>query len=116
MLIVAWIYRHVFNCCRRVKNVLFSPNKVHEDSVNVSSLPWMWIGTRGVDFTEEINASLFHGLTVNVNWLEAVTGIENVPWTYLDSKTLEEKEFPSDGFSIEKNDSDDPEAEESADE
>lgn len=39
-------------------------------------------------------------MTVTTEWLDIVTGETSVTWKYLDAKTLEEKEFPSEGFVI----------------
>ena len=118
MLFVVWLYRQVFWCCRRVDNFLFSPVK-KETNVSASSVPWLWVGAtfedgNVVDYTCNINDTLEYGVTVTTEWLEIITGAKNVTWKYLDPKTLEEKEFPSEGFVI-----DDPvesEPEDSADE
>jgi hypothetical protein len=61
-----------------------------------------------VDYTCEVNDSLDYGLNVTPDWLEIVTGAKNVTWKYLDSKTLEEKDFPSEGFVIDDPDESDP--------
>ena len=84
-----------------------------------SAVPWLFIGaTLGdgnvVDYTCKINDAVEYGMTVTTELLEIITGETSVSWKYLDAKTLEEKEFPSEGFVI-----DDPvesEPEDSADE
>jgi hypothetical protein len=104
MLMLVWVYHQVFGCCRRVENILFSPVK-KDDAVPVSSLPWLWIGAvyvdgNVVDHTHEVNSTVEYGMLVSPVWMEVVTGAKNVEWKYLDSQTLEEKDFPSDGFVI----------------
>lgn len=118
MLFVAWLYRQIFWCCRRVDKFLFSQVK-KEDHISPSSVPWLFIGATledgsVVDYTCDINEALDYGMTVTTEWLEIVTGAKNVTWKYLDPKTLEETDFPSEGFVI-----DDPvesDVEDSADE
>jgi len=118
MLFVVWLYRQVFWCCRRIDNFLFSQAKRREP-VSPSSVPWLFIGAtledgNVVDYTCDVNDALDYGMTVTTELLEIVTGAKNVTWKYLDSKTLEEKDFPSEGFVI-----DDPvesDTEDSADE
>lgn len=104
MSFVVWMYRQLFWCCRRVDTILFSQIK-KEDAVPVTSLPWLWIGAtfedgNVVDYTNEINDTVVYGVTITPAWLDIVTSAKNVSWKYLDSKTLEEKEFPSAGFVI----------------
>jgi hypothetical protein len=109
MLFVAWLYRQVFHCCRRIDNFLFSPEKVVDNFVPVTTLPWLWIGSKHkngtvFDHTKEVNDNVEFGLHVTPEWLNAVFNAKDVTWRYLDPKTLEEKDFPSEGFVI-----DDPE-------
>lgn len=84
-----------------------------------SAVPWLFIGATledgtVVDYTCEVNDSLDYGLNVTTDWLDIITGAKNVTWKYLDSKTLEEKDFPSEGFVIDDPVESDPE--DSADE
>ena len=120
MLFAVWIYRRVFNCCRRVDNFFFSPGKkepIYE--VDTSDLPWLWVGyvrENGVvrELTNEVNSIIEYGTIVNPAWLDYIFKVENVTWRYLDAKTLEEKDFTPEGFVI-----DDPlvkDSEDSADE
>lgn len=104
MLFVAWLYRQIFWFCRRVDRILFAPVK-KDTTVSPSSVPWLFIGAtledgNVVDYTCDINDTLEYGVTVTTEWLEIVTGAKNVTWKYLDPKTLEEKDFPSEGFVI----------------
>lgn len=119
MLFVAWLYHHIFHCCRRIDKILFSPEKGESPTVPVTSLPWVWIGVKKedgvvVDYTNEVNDSVDFGLTVTPEWLNEVLNTENVTWQYLDAKTLEMTDFPSSGFVID--DSPEPNPEESDDE
>jgi hypothetical protein len=108
MLFVAWLYEAVFNCCRRVDQFLFKqPNPdERQNIVPVSKLPWLWIGAvfpkseTSIDCTHLIDPTITYGMTVTTDWLENVTGYTPVTWKYLDSKSLEEKEFPSSGIVI----------------
>jgi len=104
MLFVAWLYRQVFDCCRRVDRFLFS-QKAKVESVPVSELPWMWVGAmysdcNVVDYTAIVNEYVQYGVNIDIEWLEDITQTNDVSWLYLDSKSLEQKEFPSDGFVI----------------
>lgn len=119
MLFVVWVYRQVFHCCRRIDNFLFSPAKKDESIVPVSTVPWLWIGARyadgvTVEYTNEVNNTVDFGLRVTPEWLDYVFNEHDVQWRYLDPKTLEEKDFPSEGFVID--DSVEPDPEDSADE
>jgi hypothetical protein len=109
MLFIAWLYHQVFHCCRRIDNFLFSPVKPTDNFVPVSILPWLWVGSKNengtvFDHTNDVNELVEFGLRVTPKWLNTVFDTSNVTWRYLDSKTLEEKDFPSAGFVI-----DDPE-------
>lgn len=106
MLFVAWLYRQVFTCCRRVDNFLFSYKQPESQDVAVTDLPWLWVGGVDdggtvIDYTEDVNTTITYGITVTPEWLNYVMNVENVQWKYLDPKTLEEKDFPSLGFVIE---------------
>jgi len=118
MLFIAWIYRQIFNCCRRVDKFLFAPDKKDEHQVPITSLPWLWIGAKHedgtvVDHTTDVNNGVEYGLNINPLWLELSTGTKNVQWRYLDTKTLEVQDFPSSGFVI--NDPNPDHSEESSD-
>jgi hypothetical protein len=113
MLFVAWLYRQLFDCCRRVDRVLFKQPD-HEPFghiVPVSKLPWMWIGAvfpdsdTVVDCTNMVDKTITYGMFVSTDWLEFATGYAPQSWKYLDSKSLEEKDFPSSGFIIDDSDS-----------
>ena len=105
MLLVAWVYRQVFACCFRVKNILFRPDDPKPDIVPVSQLPWMWLGAmyadcNVVDYTSVVNESVQYGVQIDPQWLEQTTNARDVTWLYLDPISLDQKEFPSEGFVI----------------
>ena len=105
MLFVAWLYRQVFNCCRRVDRFLFSQKEKVDNSVPLSELPWLWVGAmyedcNVVDYTAVVTGSVQYGVNIDIEWLEEVTQTHDVNWLYLDPKSLEQKEFPSHGFVI----------------
>jgi len=106
MLFIAWIYRKIFYCCRRVDRFLFKQPEIGHNTVPVSQLPWMWIGavypdgTPSVDCTNMVDPNVSYGMTVTKEWLELITGYSPQTWKYLDCKSLEEKEFPSAGIVI----------------
>lgn len=105
MLFVAWLYRQIFECCRRVDNFLFSPPKKSRH-IHASDLPWLWVGAvHGEndveDVTELVNSIVTWGDVVNKEWLDSILNTKPVLWRYLDTLTLEEKEIPSEGFVIE---------------
>ena len=110
MLFVAWLYRNIFHCCRRIDNFLFSPEKVVDNFVPVSTLPWLWVGCKHengtvFDHTKQVNDNVEFGLHVTPEWLDTVFNTKDVTWRYLDPKTLEEKDFPSEGFVIDDSES-----------
>jgi hypothetical protein len=105
MLLIAWVYRHIFNCCRRVDNFLFSPEKKDESIVPITLLPWLWIGGvtndgTTIDFTADVNEAVSYGVKITPEWLSDATGVKDVVWKYLNATTLEQSDFPSDGFVI----------------
>ena len=98
---ILWIWRQVF-WCRRIflRSIQNKPKIVHY------KLPWLWIGVvvdgKVTTVTEVINYSIDFGELVTDHSLAKITGIQNADrWLYLDSKTLEERVFPSSGFVIE---------------
>jgi hypothetical protein len=97
-----WLYRQAYWCRRR-----FCPRDVpvKEIFVDKSSLPWFWIGLKydddkSISVTEVINSSIYPGTRVTCETLSQITGFKDGVWRYVDSQTLEELDFPSDGFII----------------
>jgi hypothetical protein len=105
MQFISWAYRQVFDCCRRVDKILFKQPDLDIESVPFSKLPWLWIGAvypngKSVDHTNAVNNAAKMGLRVTPELLDCIFNTNDVQWRYLDPKSLEEKEFPSDGFVI----------------
>jgi hypothetical protein len=59
----------------------------------------VWVGANEEVVTEIVNKQLKFG-KVDKKFLEKITGLKNVTWKYIDSKTLEEVEFPPEGIVI----------------
>jgi len=84
--------------------------KVKYNLVHPSKTPWLWIGAempngKIITVTDTVNKYIEYDDVVNSVYLEAATKIDNASrWLYLDSKTLNEQEFPPEGLVI-KNDS-----------
>jgi len=102
---IAWLYHQVFHCCRRIDKILFSPEKKDESIVPITLLPWMWIGGvtndgTTIDFTADVNEAVSYGVKITPEWLSDATGAKDVVWKYLSATTLEQSDFPSDGFVI----------------
>ncbi len=101
-----WIYREIY-WCRRALIKQFCPiEEIVEETVHKDSLPWFWIGFvysdgNSATMTETVNNSLQYGVRVTPEYLNKLTGLIDVQWRYIDVKTLEEKDFPSEGFVIE---------------
>lgn len=94
-----WIFSKIEKCCCPRK-------KRNEDTVPSSNLPWLWVGAvypngEVKDITEEVNRYTTYGMRITPKLLQLVL-LDNseVSWKYLDTKTLEEKDFPSEGFLI----------------
>ena len=75
--------------------------------VHPSKTPWLWIGAempngKIITVTDTINKYVEYNEIINVAYLETVTKIDSANrWLYLDSKTLNEQEFPPEGLVIE---------------
>jgi lysozyme family protein len=98
-----WMYRQLYWCKRRLCPGEVAPKRIF---VNTSNLPWFWIGIKHsaescITVTDIVNCSLEYGIRVTPEYLSKVTGFKDGNWKYVDSETLEEKDFPSDGFIIE---------------
>jgi len=78
------------------------PDPVHK--IEYHKVPWLWIGAvypdTTLDVTQTVDKSVHAGTRVDEEYLKSVTGETPITWKYLDEKTLEEKDFPSDGFII----------------
>lgn len=84
------------------------PRKKRDDDVIPSSrLPWVWIGVPFADgnvgdMTYVINSAITRDIKlVNLDFLRSVFPVHpSLTWKYIDTETLEEKDFPSEGFVI----------------
>jgi hypothetical protein len=92
--IISWIYRQLFYCKR-----FFIKKSLTSREVPASKIPWVWVGANEEVVTEIVNKQLKFG-KVDKKFLEKITGLKNVTWKYIDSKTLEEVEFPPEGIVI----------------
>lgn len=101
-----WLYRKFF-CCKRWIEKFFEIELPYEKvGVHTDNLPWFWVGASymnqdPIDMTDVVNKSLEYGVRVTPEYLRIVTGLDGAQWRYVDVQTLEEKDFPSDGFIIE---------------
>lgn len=98
-----WVYRQAYWCGRR-----FCPRETppRQPFINPSSLPWLWIGIKYSDenvvtVTNIVNSHLHAGMRVTTRNLSRMTGFGGGTWRYIDTETLEERDFPSEGFIIE---------------
>lgn len=102
-----WIYRQVYWYKRSLVKYLCPVEEPYElPEVHKDSLPWLWIGFvysdgNAATMTDTVNSSLNYGIRVSPEYLNKLTGLHDVQWKYIDTKTLEEKDFPSEGFVIE---------------
>jgi len=77
-----------------------------QKDIMVKKVPWLWIGaevTPGnfLSVTDIVNEHVENGNTVDVEFLESVTNMQNIiSWKYLDAETLKEQEFPLIGIVI----------------
>jgi hypothetical protein len=74
--------------------------------MRVTKIPWLWIGAERAGqkytVTDLINSNLVYNVPIDVDYLTNITKIYNVDrWLYLDPMTLQELEFPLEGFVIE---------------
>ena len=100
--LTTWVYRKLFYCkrklCPRVKREM--------PVVPSNKLPWFWVGVKIFDktvcVTDIINNNVKYGSHVTSTLLSELTHItdKDAIWKYVDVKTLEEKEFPSEGIVI----------------
>jgi hypothetical protein len=108
------------SCCYRVVHcgfrVFFWVSKLFQTTVTVpkvnynlvhpSKTPWLWIGAKMPDgkiitVTDTVNKYIEYDDVINSSYLEAATKIDTASrWLYLDSKTLNEQEFPPEGLVI----------------
>ena len=101
-------YTTLFSCSRIVKKFFnLNSDQIQYTSVNPSNTPWLWVGaelTNGkiVTVTDTLNKHIQYGDVVTIEYLESVTRVDKnvLRWLYLNSKTLNEQEFPPEGLVI----------------
>jgi hypothetical protein len=98
--------RQFFLCGQRCSR-LCGCNKYVKKEIPPSKLPWFWIGAQRENSTDHytvtdlVNTCVKYNNRVDVSFLEEITGLKNATWSYIDSETLVQKNFPSEGFLIE---------------
>ena len=103
------VWKLMFRCYRSYIKT-FYPDNDAAFHVPPHKLPWLWIGAKydnGDTFslTSVVNDYVSWGDVVDTQYLDDCTELQPDRWIYLDPKTLEEKDFPSEGLLIEENDS-----------
>ena len=90
-------------------HVWYGPVPVHR--IEAPKVPWLWVGAvyphETLDATSKIEEVVRIGDKVDNDYLSSATGYDPMKWKYLDMETLEEKDFPSDGFVIGENETTD---------
>lgn len=105
MLFVVWVYEQVFHCCRRVQKFLFKDEE-DDNTIPLAELPWLWLGfvdSEGttIDYTNTIKLLNVPNIHVTSDFLTSLVDLSaEGKWQYVDSKTLQLEEFPSEGFVI----------------
>jgi hypothetical protein len=81
-------------------------------AVSTFTIPWLWIGAylddgiTSITLTNEVNNEIAEyghqpSVCVDKDFLATATGYSSITkWVYIDSETLEEIEFPSEGITI----------------
>lgn len=81
------------------------PLRTTKPEVPSNKLPWLWIGAEYTDtkytVTDIVNQTIQYSTNVTPQLLTDITGYHPLVWKYVDSETLEEKEFPPKGILIE---------------
>jgi len=81
------------------------PLRTAKPEISSNKLPWLWIGAEYSDtkytVTDIVNQTLKHSINVTPQLLTDITGYHPLVWKYVDSETLEEREFPPTGILIE---------------
>ena len=74
--------------------------------VSVHKLPWFWVGCEidetTIDITEKLNKSVKYSKLVTPEFLSEISGYKTSNWKYIDSITLEQRDFPLSGIVIKK--------------
>lgn len=99
------VYVFLFMMFRLLHKAWYGIEPVHK--IEYHKVPWLWIGAvypdMTLDVTQTVDKTIGAGTRVDKEYLMFVTGENTNTWKYLDMETLEEKEFPSEGFVIGEN-------------
>lgn len=102
-----WAWTLFHRCYRAWANTVFTQDE-SDHRVPNHKLPWLYIGAvvddQTISVTDTVNNRVRWGDCVTQSYLDKITQIDAYRWIYLDAKTLEEKDFPSDGLLIEEDD------------
>jgi len=100
------IFNYLFWAYRLLYKAYYGPEPVHR--IMMKKLPWMWIGAvyshQTVSMGHIVDNRIHPGMRITTAELDRMAEFEDVypeRWVYLDPETLEEKDFPSEGFVIE---------------
>jgi hypothetical protein len=86
------LYTWIFHCRRSVIKTLFQedePKKVLEIELPEPEYPWLCVFADDEDVTDVINDKILAHVKLSTELLEAVTGLRDVSWSYMDSRTFE---------------------------
>ena len=102
---IVWGYRQVFFCKRRIYKLFYQEEETNKDLVSPADLPWLWLGITNktgqtIVATNFVSDMMYEGSRITPEYLSHITGFDCGTWRYIDSETLEEKDFPSEGFII----------------
>jgi hypothetical protein len=90
-------------------NKLCPLREISPPEIPSHKLPWLWVGATVNDdeitVTNIVNRNIKYSKLITSDSISEITGYSQpIHWKYIDIKTLEEKEFPSEGFLIEDDD------------
>jgi hypothetical protein len=100
-----WISKHIFCCLRRTAKYLDLAMDNKPPEIPQYKLPWVWIGYENLSITDAVNSSISYDQRINKDFLNKLSGKYDIQWTFIDSQTLEIKDFPNEGFIIKEDDS-----------
>lgn len=86
------LYTWIFHCRRSVIKTLFQedePKRVFEIELPEPEYPWLCVFADDEDVTDIINDKILAHVKLSTELLEAVTGLRDVSWSYMDSRTFE---------------------------
>jgi len=99
-----WIFKHIFCCLRRTAKYLDLVMDNKPPEIPQYKLPWVWIGFENLSITDTVNSSIFYDQRIDKTFLDKLTNKNDISWMYVDSQTLEIKDFPNNGFIIKEDD------------